>query len=171
MIMADWIPIADAKINNDKRYEVTYETGNVAVRCGKVIAEVVGNIIAVREYNPTPYVAPKPIDPGDGWRWLEVGELKRASDEWTVGKGWETSCNEGQIVDKPFVYRRRIEPTYRPFANAAEYKPHRERWLVSKHGNDWLRLKSFSDESDWDALYELWLFEDTGTPFGVEVTK
>lgn len=64
----DWIPIADAKINNDKRYEVTYETGNVAVRCGKVIAEVVGNIIAIREYNPTPYVAPTPIDPGEGWR-------------------------------------------------------------------------------------------------------
>jgi hypothetical protein len=56
--MSDWIPIAKAKIDRGKRYEVTWERGSVSVELGCTI--VPEAVLAVREYTPEPYVPPKP---------------------------------------------------------------------------------------------------------------
>lgn len=63
-------------------------------------------------------------------------------------------------------------PKYRPFANAEEFKPHRDRWIADK--NNWVvRVTSLSDKgangSVWESLVKHWTFEDTGLPVGVEV--
>ena len=68
---------------------------------------------------------------------------------------------------------------YRPFANAAEFEPHRDKWLKHKSGNGDYRIKthSYNDRKHytgdlggtWKEMFSNFEFED-GTPFGVEVT-
>ena len=77
---------------------------------------------------------------------------------------------------------RKIEKPkrYRPFANAAEFEPHRDRWLKPKLGRVDHRLKthSYNDRKHytgnvgdtWQTMFDDYEFED-GTPFGVEVTE
>ena len=74
--------------------------------------------------------------------------------------------------------------TYRAFANAAEYKPHRDRWLarIDEHGlllDGEFQINGFDDTGIWlgsnhlsykDALDQGHAFDD-GNPFGVEVTE
>ena len=69
---------------------------------------------------------------------------------------------------------------YRPFANAAEFEPHRDKWLKQNSGNVSYRIKAYSyndrfyytgDDGDtWESMFNDFEFED-GTPFGVEVTE
>ena len=75
-------------------------------------------------------------------------------------------------------------PKYRPFANAAEFKPHRDRWLVNKGGKLVGRVCGY-DETDcyfigpigngysgtWEKCFGHVVFDDTKLPFGVEVTE
>lgn len=126
----------------------------------------------IREVPP-----PKPaIDPGEGWRLLEDGELIDTGDErwngylWTV-EGWVGIRHK---VGQPI--RRRIAPKYRPFANAAEFEPHRERWMKIKSSNVFGKAGSYGDYGIYAAdgsfkTYEEALvhvtFED-GTPCGVK---
>lgn len=69
------------------------------------------------------------------------------------------------------------EPQYRPFANAAELEPHRERWITYKHTDPLRqRIGAFNDKTVWPACaaygstyeqaFQRWQFED-GTPFGI----
>lgn len=166
----DWIPIAEANLDRSKRYEITSITGHVYVCHPNELGRAL--MVAVREYNPTPYVPPTPIDPGEGWRLLKKDEPKRVGDQYINaergGVTWSDIADDG-IRSKNLIYRRRIEPQYRPFANAEEYKPHRERWLVSKTHGDVVRLMSYQENSNWKFYFERYVFEDTGTPFGVEV--
>jgi len=66
------------------------------------------------------------------------------------------------------------KPVYRPFANAAEFAPHRDRWLLS--GSERLKVIWYSDVSlcstkfwCWKEAFHKFTFED-GTPFGVRVS-
>ena len=97
-----------------------------------------------------------------GGEWLKTGLSKQ-----TVGESLRVYCRVGIIA-----YARKIEPKYRPFANAAEFKPHRDRWIRDK--NNWaVRVNSLSHDgangSSWHSLVNHWTFEDTGLPVGVEV--
>ncbi len=75
------------------------------------------------------------------------------------------------------------EPKYRPFANAEEFKPHRDRW-VSREGN--VGRVCGHDEANcyfvgpigsqysgtWGKCFSSNIvFDDTKLPFGVEVTE
>jgi hypothetical protein len=56
--MSVWIPIAESPpLAYETRYEVTWLDGIVSVLYGKHIDK--GNVIAVREYNPEPYLPPR----------------------------------------------------------------------------------------------------------------
>lgn len=77
-------------------------------------------------------------------------------------------------------------PKYRPFANAAEFAPHRDRW-VSREGN--VGRACGYDEANcyfvgpigsvyssvysgtWSRCFANIVFDDTKKPFGVEVTE
>jgi hypothetical protein len=72
------------------------------------------------------------------------------------------------------------EKKYRPFANAAEFAPHRGRWVyLLDDPADQLLICSFGDLgifylqslTTWEAMFSQAKFADDGTPFGVEVTE
>lgn len=73
------------------------------------------------------------------------------------------------------------EKKYRPFANAAEYMPHADRWVINdKIPGTRFRVTAFSDSGvTWESRgYDYWhlfqcgaKFADDGTPFGVEVAE
>ena len=73
-----------------------------------------------------------------------------------------------------------VEPKYRPFANAAEYEPHRSKWVQRQRDSGWsgnCLVVAYDDEGidlctydgTWQAAFENLRFED-GTPFGVRVS-
>lgn len=79
---------------------------------------------------------------------------------------------------------RKKPKQYRPFANAAEFEPHRDRWIEytsPNHGDcSFYRVTSFHNERVWlgpdnsgrtfrEAFHCL-KFDD-GSPFGIEVTE
>ena len=89
-----------------------------------------------------------------------------------------------------FPIIRKIEKPkqYRPFANAAEFEPHRDRWIQrsSKHDapdkipEGCFKVVGYDDHHYWTdggrctsyekAFYDGKCFDD-GTPFGIEVTE
>lgn len=89
---------------------------------------------------------------------------------------------------KRLIVRKIEKPKhYRPFENAAEFEPHRDRWIKrsSKHDTSetlpagCFKVSGYNDHHYWTdggrctsyeaAFYDGKCFED-GTPFGVEVT-
>ena len=77
---------------------------------------------------------------------------------------------------------------YRPFANAAEFEPHRDRWIrrSSKHDTPdtipagCFRVTAYNDHHYWTVDGSYTSYEqafndnkcfDDGTPFGIEVTE
>jgi hypothetical protein len=82
----------------------------------------------------------------------------------------------GLNTEKNLVILRKVErpKTYRPFANAEEFKPHRDRWC--RIGDCDSRVQNVTDERvyfrdckfTWEQAYIEIAFDD-GTPFGVEV--
>ena len=86
---------------------------------------------------------------------------------------------------KRLIIRKIEKPAkYRPFANAEEFKPHRDRWLarVDENGQQIdgeFQLDGFDDTGIWlganplsykDALGRGHTFDD-GTPFGVRIDE
>jgi len=57
-------------------------------------------------------IEPKPIDAGEGWRLLEVGEIRKHGDEYFEQHGvWKSTNDVGtEITSTSYVYRRRIKP-------------------------------------------------------------
>ena len=89
-------------------------------------------------------------------------------------KKWEkaTSLN---FNDAPHRYRVKPEPSWRPFRDAKEFEPHRDRWVREiAFEHELHRIDSYSLEiveinythQSWDIAFERVVFED-GTPFGV----
>jgi hypothetical protein len=124
------------------------------------------------DWQPTP-------NPGEGWRLVEIGEVIEKGDEWLeCGGKWNPSLSTGvpKLIKNPL--RRRIKPKYRPFANAEEFKPHRDKWFIIKLGTTPARIHRYSDSgimvldanTSYLKAFERYTFED-GTPFGVEVTE
>jgi hypothetical protein len=84
---------------------------------------------------------------------------------------------------------RKIEKPakYRPFKDAEEFKPHRDRWLTQKdksnptHLDGACRVVAYSDDFLWwaDGRFSTYkeefdhgrCFDDDGTPFGVRIDE
>lgn len=64
-----------------------------------------------------------------------------------------------------------LSKSYRPFANAAEFTPFRDRWITNRDGVT-KRIESYNDFGvdgiSYESLFCHRKFED-GTPVGVEV--
>jgi hypothetical protein len=123
----------------------------------------------------------------DGWelvhanRFAEAGEFILTEE----GNPYMTSTGSG----RPCPIIRKIEKPerYRPFANAAEYMPHRDRWLTRKDKSDLThvdgacRVVAYDDQGLWFTTgnYHTWeaafdsgrCFDDDGTPFGVKIDE
>ena len=80
---------------------------------------------------------------------------------------------------------RKIEKPkqYRPFANAAEFAPHKKRWLthpentvigefqVVEFNDNGIWCRGMDDLMPYEHAYEVGLRFDDGTPFGIEVKE
>lgn len=71
------------------------------------------------------------------------------------------------------------KPVYRPFASAAEFAPHRDKWILRADGKPGAARSSAYEENGlwfgrqyatYDQVFRLNTFED-GTPFGVLENK
>jgi hypothetical protein len=120
-------------------------------------------------------------DPPEGWRFVQKGEAfdKRAK-VWVLGsKEWVKTWQEREY-DSRYVYIVPIdppsppEPQYRPFANAAEFEPYRDKWwrYKSQGSDEYNPPVAFNDKLHanqcWQDSFENKVFADD-TPFGVHV--
>jgi len=136
------------------------------------------NCIAWMPTSELPAFNPIP-DPPDGWRFVQAGEAfdKRAKF-WSNGK-WRHTLQMDVPYSDGCVYIVPIkppEPQYRPFANAAEFEPYRDKWVLegSRKCRPTVYCDTFVEVNgttyEWDeALLVLKLTD--GTPFGVRVDQ
>jgi hypothetical protein len=130
---------------------------------------------------------PQPGLPGpipDGWRPVDkaVDAFDTRSMLWLGGKWQPTQAK--LAWDRDYYYIVPVnppEPQYRPFANAAEFMPHADRWLKEKLQEDFrATVCAFNDKGFWisgamvSTTYAdgfcIFEFAD-GTPFGVLINS
>jgi len=116
-------------------------------------------------------------DPPEGWRFVEKGEAFDKRAKFWFSRRWENTHNLA-VFDPHSVYIVPIdppkppEPQYRPFANAAEFEPYRNKWWRHKTSNSKNPPLGYSD-THWGGMpfglaFDKYEFED-GSPFGVRV--
>jgi len=110
----------------------------------------------------------------EGWELVRIGIAM--DGEWVI------AINTGEpyrTFNAGFRYQsiiRKIETPkrYRPFANAEEFKPHRDRWWRDKGKSYVYAPATYGDDyhcgASWESSFVNKLFDD-GSPFGVEVTE
>ena len=120
----------------------------------------------------------------EGWELVRIG-CPVPSVDWVVNQfGEPVLCSVG-VSTKNYVIIRKIEKPkqYRAFENAAEFKPHRDRWVEYTSPNcdySMYQISAYSSQRVWlgpnatgieyrEAFHCL-KFDD-GTPFGVEATS
>jgi hypothetical protein len=118
-------------------------------------------------------------DPPEGWRFVETGEAfdKRAKF-WSEGRSEWILTQQLDNYDPSIKYIVPIdppappEPQYRPFRDAAEFAPHRDRWIRTPAQETIRQVIHYSDRGVDGMTYRM-LFEertfDDGTPCGVKV--
>jgi hypothetical protein len=117
----------------------------------------------------------------DGWVALRF-DHSVFGDNWIDEMG-QIHLHEADLHSKykRLIIRKIEKPKqYRAFANAEEFKPHRDRWVLCV--DEPMRIVSYGDRGvwfgasgddlfTWDQAFEEYLFDDDGTPFGIEVTS
>jgi hypothetical protein len=116
----------------------------------------------------------------DGWELLAIRVPKKG--EWflgTDGKPLRADHDRGLVW--PIIRKIEKPKQYRPFANAEEFKPHRDRWTMHPQEPDKrFRPGDYNDIGVWSDNHSFYsyaellksgLLFDDGTPFGVEVTE
>ena len=118
------------------------------------------------------FVGIRPVRPGE-WRLMDDGSVM----QW---KHREPSIGWAVVL-------RKIGPKYRSFANAQEFKPHRDRWVTRVDISDdeaqpgACRVIAYDDQGVWwnRTQHQTWkasfdagrCFDDNGTPFGVQIDE
>ena len=117
----------------------------------------------------------------EGWELVRVG--KPLVGEFFIDG---LSCPHQAMDDQHFhgcaIIRQIPKPKqYRAFANAAEFEPHRDRWVRRIANGGAFLISDYSwggfcyDELSpvsWEELFNMgYVFDDDGSPFGVEVTS
>ena len=124
----------------------------------------------------------------EGWELVRVGHPV-IEVEWVLNHYGDPILFSGNPNVNPgsnWPIIRKIErpKQYRPFANAAEYEPHRDRWIRRSHtgrpgAKGCYRAFAYDEWGVFDrgtkSSYEEMFSEgrqfDDGTPFGVEVVS
>jgi hypothetical protein len=124
----------------------------------------------------------------EGWELVRID--RPTHGEWFIdGVGLPKQYPYENPCGGFFPIIRKIEKpaAYRPFANAEEFKPHRDRWLTRKdksdptHVDGACRVVAYDDQGSWFTTgnYHTWeaafdsgrCFDDDGTPFGVRIDE
>lgn len=116
----------------------------------------------------------------DGWELVRFDHVNHG-EFYLDGNGVIIHHPSARLTQAKRLVIRKIEKPkqYRPFANAAEFEPHRDRWFRSKRSPDQRILTTAyndrwhwtaKEQDTWDTMFDLYTFDD-GTTFGVEVTE
>lgn len=127
----------------------------------------------------------------EGWELVRIDFVTEG--EWYLfnGKPLQWGSKNASDCDFPIIRKIEVPKQYRPFTNADEFEPHRDRWveIVSEdnncgcdldHGDIGGKRKIGGCSEHSVCIWEGWMtymdaFEcfvfDDGTPFGVEVTE
>lgn len=108
----------------------------------------------------------------------EISRIGRpVQGETFIGGTGLVAIATGGEVSFCYAILRKVErpKTYRPFASAEEFKPHRERWWKWIEDTSGVfppaSYSEFSHEDEtWIDSFNFKVFED-GSPFGVEVSE
>jgi hypothetical protein len=112
----------------------------------------------------------------EGWELVRIGRIN--AGEWTLDDFGDPFVWKGESSTSVFPIIRKIEKPakYRPFANAEEFKPHRDRWWYrdDKDGRRHFPPVGYSDQAhggaSWKHRFDTCFFDD-GTPFGVRIDE
>jgi hypothetical protein len=113
----------------------------------------------------------------EGWELVRIGPVSPA--EFFVGyDGKAEQYLQGTASTGWVTIIRKIEKPakYRPFANAEEFKSHRDRWWYrdDKFARRYFPPASYCDKahggSVWQHRFDTCFFDD-GTPFGVKIDE
>jgi hypothetical protein len=116
----------------------------------------------------------------DGWELIEVRKIRLGDYSISMdGKPFEWKISDSDTV-WPIIRKIEQPAKYRAFANAEEFKPHRDRWVLCV--DEPMRIVSYGDRGvwfgasgddlfTWDQAFEEYLFDDDGTPFGVKIDE
>jgi hypothetical protein len=114
----------------------------------------------------------------EGWELVRID--KPTHGEWFIdGVGLPKQYPYENPCGGFFPIIRKIEKpaAYRPFKDAEEFKPHRDRWWYrdDKDGRRHFPPASYSDQAHggatWKHRFETCFFDDDGTPFGVRIDE
>jgi hypothetical protein len=129
-------------------------------------------------------------DPPEGWTWADKSKQKLKPYKFyhSTNKTWVDGLEIDEEWKKDYIYIVPIdppakpEPTYRPFANAAEFLPHSCRPLryINNKKNHYIRVDIFNDESwslsgnynqpnSYATMLDEYVFGDDGSPCGIKI--
>ncbi len=121
----------------------------------------------------------------DGWELVHACRQAESAEHYLNNGGYLSCATCRTSACYPIIREIEKPAKYRPFANAEEFKPHRDRWLTRKDKSDpthlsgacrviaycdnhlwWAdgRVSTYKDEFDHGRC-----FDDDGTPFGVKI--
>jgi len=129
----------------------------------------------------------------EGWELVHANRRVQKG-EWYISRAGHIViwAEKRETASSHPIIRKIEKPArYRPFANAEEFKPHRDRWVrVIKEDNDCgcdleeclggsLKFMAHSEDSacapggwlTYDDAFECFVFDDDGTPFGVKLDE
>jgi hypothetical protein len=127
----------------------------------------------------------------DGWELVHAYRIAEAGEHVLDGNGLPVLRGKRSVLKFPIIRKVEVPKKYRPFVNAEEFSPHRDRWVkvVSEDNNsgcdldgrtgDKQKIVCHHDRSvclwggwlNYSEAFECFVFDDDGTPFGVEVTE
>ncbi len=121
----------------------------------------------------------------EGWELVRIGSPVYG-EFYLDNQGNIQRCEYDKLMSTNYPIIRKIEKLkrYRPFANGEEFKPHRGRWIRFADGSvsSCWKINWYKDEGvflghgqervflTFEHRLGEWVFDDDGSPFGVEVT-
>jgi len=116
----------------------------------------------------------------EGYDIVRIGRPEKG-ELFVGGTGLVVKSTGGEFEFSYLILRKIEKPKqYRPFGNAEEFKPHRNRWWrmaypSTEDSHPTFRSPcSYNDKhyggNSWEWCFERYVFDD-GTPFGVEVSE
>jgi hypothetical protein len=109
----------------------------------------------------------------DGYEFVRIGKPKCGEHIYSVQDNSVHSVPGDWLLNSAIIVRPK-PPQYRPFANAAEFTPFRDKWWKFKDGEAFyirppVPYSNLSHEGvPWQTRFEQCVFDD-GTPFGVKI--
>jgi hypothetical protein len=119
----------------------------------------------------------------DGWELVALRVPKQGEMFLNVRGEPQKALHESDQI-WPIIRKIEKPKQYRPFANAEEFKPHRDRWICRlfngrPEAKGCYKISAYDDsgtssndgKTSYREMFEEGRAFDDGTPFGVEVTS